>query len=47
MTPEGGAEARIEGDRAYLRPAGGEWKEVEDFSASFAPGSDPIAFLRE
>jgi hypothetical protein len=40
-----GAEARIEGDRAYLRPAGGEWKEVEDFSGSFAPDNDPMAFL--
>jgi Concanavalin A-like lectin/glucanases superfamily/Bacterial TSP3 repeat len=43
--PGGGAEARIEGDRAYLRPAGGEWKEVEDFSATFAPDNDPLAFL--
>jgi uncharacterized repeat protein (TIGR01451 family) len=40
-----GAEARIEGDRAYLRPAGGEWKEVEDFSSTFAPDTDPLAFL--
>ena len=39
------AEARIEGDRAYVRPAGGDWKEVEDFSASFAPDNDPLAFL--
>jgi hypothetical protein len=45
MTPGSGAEARIEGDRAYVRPAGGDWKEVEDFSASFAPDNDPLAFL--
>ena len=45
MTPGGGSEARIEGDRAYLRPAGGEWQEVEDFSTGFAPGNDPLAFL--
>ncbi len=40
-----GAEARIEGERAYVRQAGGEWQEVEDFSTSFAPGNDPLAFL--
>ena len=49
MTPgsgaESSAEARIEGDRTYMRPAGGEWKEVEDFSSSFAPDNDPLAFL--
>ena len=39
------AEARIEGDRAYVRPAGGEWKEAADFSTSFAPDNDPLAFL--
>ena len=43
--PGSEAEARIEGDRAYVRPAGGEWKEVEDFSASFAPDNDPLAYL--
>jgi len=26
VNPGSGAEARIEGDRTYLRPAGGEWK---------------------
>jgi uncharacterized repeat protein (TIGR01451 family) len=62
MAPGSGAEARIEGDRAYVRPlraaaqghagdagaaggAGAEWKEVQDFSASFAPDNDPLAFL--
>jgi Concanavalin A-like lectin/glucanases superfamily/Bacterial TSP3 repeat/Bacterial Ig-like domain len=63
MAPGSGAEARIEGDRAYVRPlratvsgqsgdaagaddgAGADWKEVEDFSASFAPDNDPLAFL--
>ena len=49
MTPgsgaEASAEARIEGDHTYVRPAGGDWKEVEDFSASFAPDNDPLAFL--
>ncbi len=44
-TPGSDAEARIEGDRAYVRPAGGDWKEVADFSASFAPDNDPLAFL--
>jgi hypothetical protein len=44
-TPGSEAEARIEGDRAYVRPAGGEWKEAADFSASFAPDTDPLAFL--
>ena len=38
-------EARIEGDRAYVRQAGGTWQEVEDFSASFAPDNDLLAFL--
>jgi hypothetical protein len=45
LAPGSGAEARIEGDRAYLRPAGGEWKEAENFSGGFAPGNDPLAFL--
>ncbi|MGD8464673.1 MAG: hypothetical protein PVI09_12480, partial [Anaerolineae bacterium] len=42
---EGSAEGRIEGDRAYLRQSGGEWREVEDFSGSFAPDNDLLAFL--
>ncbi len=40
-----GAEARIEGDRAYLRQPGGAWHETDDFSGSFAPASDLLAYL--
>ncbi|MFN2169047.1 MAG: hypothetical protein ACK2U9_22675, partial [Anaerolineae bacterium] len=39
------AEGRIEGDRAYLRQGDGAWREVEDFSGSFAPDNDLLAFL--
>ncbi len=38
-------EARIEGSRAYIRSSGGAWKEQEDFSGSFAPGNDLLAYL--
>src|SRR5690606_10256821 len=42
---DGRTEARVEGGRAYLRAADGSWQEVEDFSTSFAPDNDPLAFL--
>ncbi|MGD8903590.1 MAG: hypothetical protein PVI67_08495, partial [Anaerolineae bacterium] len=42
---EASSEGRIEGDRAYVRQAGGEWQEVEDFTISFAPDNDLLAFL--
>ncbi len=42
---ETGNEVRVEGDRAYTRQAGGEWQEVQDFTSSFAPDNDPLAFL--
>jgi uncharacterized repeat protein (TIGR01451 family) len=40
-----GAEVRVVGDRAYTRRDGGDWQEVQDFSSSFAPDNDPLAFL--
>jgi hypothetical protein len=40
-----GGEARIEDGRAYVRQFGGEWQEVEDFSTSFAPDTDLLAYL--
>jgi len=43
--PRSGIELRIEGDRAFGRPVGGTWQEVEAFSAAFAPGSDHLAYL--
>ncbi len=42
---DGRTEARVEGGRAYLRAADGSWQEVEDFTTSFAPDNDPLAFL--
>jgi hypothetical protein len=41
----GGVDGRVEGDRVYVRGADGSWQEVEDFTANFAPDSDPLAFL--
>jgi len=40
-----GGEARIEGDRAYIRRVGDDWQEVSDFSATFAPDTDLLAYL--
>jgi hypothetical protein len=48
VSSRNGGEARIEGDRAYIRPLGGadsDWQEVNDFSATFAPDSDLLAYL--
>ena len=49
LTQGNGSEARIEDGKAFVRPAGGSWEEVTgaaaDFSSSFAPGADPLAFL--
>jgi len=42
---DGGVDGRVEGERVYVRGADGSWQEVEDFSASFAPDNDPLAFL--
>ena len=40
-----GSEARIEDGKAWVRRPGGSWQESQDFSSSFAPGADPLAFL--
>ncbi len=40
-----GVEVRVEGDRAYGRPLGGTWEEIPDFSGSFAPDNDLLAYL--
>ncbi|RMD64940.1 hypothetical protein D6833_03640, partial [Candidatus Parcubacteria bacterium] len=44
-TSRGGIDVRIEDGKAYGRAQGGVWQEIEDFSGSFAPGGDPLAFL--
>ena len=48
--PGDGAEMRVENGKAYMRRlAGGAdgdaWQETADFSSSFAPNSDALAFL--
>lgn len=47
--PGSGVEMRVEQGKAYQRvntTAGpGDWKEIDDFSENFAPGSDPLGFL--
>ena len=45
-----GAEMRVENGKAYMRRLaggadGGVWQETADFSSSFAPNSDALAFL--
>lgn len=45
LTESNGSEARIEDGHAFVRQPGGSWQEVDDFSTSFAPGADPLAFL--
>ncbi len=40
-----GVEVRVEGDRAYGRPIGGAWQEIDDFTGAFAPDSDLMAYL--
>ncbi len=45
LSPANSLEARIEKDRAFVRSDGGAWREEEDFSGSFAPGSDLLAYL--
>ncbi len=40
-----GIEVRIEGDEAYGRSLGGDWQKINDFSATFAPGQDLLAYL--
>ena len=43
--PRDGVEVRVTGDQAYGRPIGGEWEEIDDFSAAFAPAKDLMAYL--
>jgi hypothetical protein len=45
LDPRDGVEVRIEGDRAYGRQIGQSWQEIDDFSGSFAPGNDLMAYL--
>ncbi len=45
FTRKDGVDVRIEGDHAYGRIIGGEWKEMDDFSNAFAPGNDLMAYL--
>ncbi len=45
LNPRDGVEVRVEGDRAYGRPVGGEWQEMDDFSGAFAPANDLLAYL--
>jgi subtilisin-like proprotein convertase family protein len=45
LKPADAIEMRVEEDKAYQRKAGGEWKEVDDFSGVFAPAQDPLGYL--
>ena len=46
LNQPGGLEVRIEGEKAFGRPQGAvDWKPIENFSTSFAPGADPAGFL--
>ncbi len=45
LTRRDGVEVRVEGDRAYGRPIGGTWQEIDDFTDAFAPDSDLLAYL--
>ena len=38
-------ELRMEDNKAFARIGAGSWQEIDDFSGSFAPGGDPLAFL--
>ncbi|MGD2146248.1 MAG: hypothetical protein PVH41_06120, partial [Anaerolineae bacterium] len=40
-----GVELRIEGSRAYVREAGGPWRETDGEAAVFAPGNDLMGYL--
>jgi hypothetical protein len=40
-----GLEMRVEGDQAYGRAIGGEWREMDDFTGLFAPGGDVAGYL--
>ncbi len=46
MNTQDGLEIRIEDGQTWGRTAGGEWRELDSFSASaFAPGNDAASFL--
>jgi hypothetical protein len=45
LDPREGIEVRIEGKRAYGRQIGQPWQEIDDFSGSFAPDNDLMAYL--
>ncbi|HHJ07220.1 MAG TPA: hypothetical protein ENK24_06945, partial [Anaerolineae bacterium] len=45
LNPKDGVEIRIDGDRAQGRAIGGEWRDIDNFSDSFAPAGDLTAYL--
>jgi hypothetical protein len=46
VNSQDGLEIRIEDSKAWGRPIGGEWQELDSFSANaFAPGNDAASFL--
>lgn len=44
-TREGAIELRVSGDETQGRIGSGEWKDLEEFNAMFAPDNDPLGFL--
>ena len=42
---QGAVEIKVEGERAFARQGGQDWQEINDFSATFAPSGDFLAFL--
>ena len=45
MTPDTGAQFKLEGGQAYTRQGGQTWQQVDDFSGAFAPGGDFMTYL--
>ncbi len=45
VTGRQGVEVRVVGDQAYGRVSGQDWQPINDFSGTFAPGQDVLAYL--
>lgn len=45
LDAKSGTQVKVEGDHAYVRQGDQPWQEMEDFTGSFAPQSDFMAFL--
>jgi len=43
--PADAVQVRIVGSEAHGRVGGGPWQQIDDFTASFAPGNDPAGLM--